>query len=83
MNKMRKGQSDTYELLWVAVSIANCSAILQAFNPEYVLINCLDAKAGTWVEKRFYVGDRVAPLYNSALGLWESVGFTIVQQDSN
>lgn len=83
MNKMRKGQSRTVDLEWKYLTIAECSYLLNAFNSEYLSINYLDAKDGGWVTREFYVGDRATPLYNSAIGRWESISFTIIQRDAD
>lgn len=69
------------ELSWKNVSIADASTILDAFeDSEYLSVKYLDAKLGDYVTKTFYIGDRNAPLYNSALGIWESVSFDLIEQ---
>ena len=85
MVKMRKGQSRTIELEWKPVSLADCASILAAYNSEYIRVEFMDAKAGTWATKDFYVGDRNSPLidHNTPIGMWESVGFTIIQRDAD
>lgn len=80
MNKMRKGQSVRVDLEWVLPTLETASFILTTFNPEYLLVNYIDAKTGIWQDRRFYVGDRSAPLWNSANGRWTSVSFAIIQQ---
>lgn len=85
MTKMRKGQSKDVELEWAPISIADCAAVLQAFDSEYVRVEFLDAKAGAWIIKDFYVGDRGCPLLdaNAPIAQWESVGFTIIQRNTD
>jgi hypothetical protein len=83
MNKERKGQARAIDLEWVLPTIAQASIILKAFNSEYALINFIDALEGTFITKRFYIGDRVATLLNTSLGRWESLAFTIIQQDAD
>lgn len=80
MNKMRRGQAVRVDLGWVYPTLAEASTVLNAFNWEYLLINYLDTKAGAWLDKRFVVGDRNAPLWNSAKGRWEGITFPIIQQ---
>lgn len=82
MNKKRKGQIIKLELTWNNVSIEDASRILNAFNPQYIQICYLDAKVGTWVTSEFYVGNRVAPLYNSAQGLWTKISFNVIQRNA-
>lgn len=80
MHKKRIGQVVAIDLEWAGVSIADCSTILTTFNPEYVNITYLDAKAGSWLTAEFYVGNRNAPLYNATLGVWEKVSFSCIKR---
>jgi hypothetical protein len=82
-HKMRKGQSNRIDLTWTFSDLSRCSFILKTFNSEYALINYLDLYEGSWQEKQFYVGDRKAKLYNSPMGLVESVSFPIIQADAD
>lgn len=78
MHKMRIGQVVGIELGWNGVDIPTASTILKAFNPEYVRVEYLDAMEGGYLIKRFYVGNRSAPLYNAYLGVWENISFNLV-----
>lgn len=78
MHKLRNGQELAVELQWDYVSTEVGSHILRAFNPEYINVKYLDLLIGGYVTKRFYVGNRSAPMYNAELGLWESISFKIV-----
>ena len=80
MHKMRIAQKVHLELAWQYITTAQLSTILQAFNPEYVSIKYLDGKAGGYLTKTFYVGDRSAPAYNTKLGLWTDVSFNVIEQ---
>ena len=80
MHKMRIAQKVHLELSWNYITTAAASTILTAFNPEYISVNYLDPKAGTYVTKTFYVGDRSVPAYNVRLGLWTNVSFNIIEQ---
>lgn len=80
MHKQRITQKVKIELEWANQTTAAVSEILNAFNPEYIQVRYLDAKAGDFVTKTFYVGDRAAPLYNSKLGVWENVAFNIIER---
>lgn len=80
MHKMRIAQKVHLELSWQNVTTAVASTVLTAFNPEYIDVTYLDPKAGTTVTKRFYVGDRSAPAYNVARGLWSNISFNIIEQ---
>ena len=80
MDKMRIGQIIGLELEWKNLTTAEASAILTAFNPEYISVKYLDPKAGGWRTSTFYVGDRSAPLYNATLGLWSNVTFNLIER---
>lgn len=78
MHKNRIGQTVGIELSWNNISTQEVSAILKMFNPEYITVCYLDAMAGDYITKVFYVGDRTSPLYNTRLGLWQNVSFNLV-----
>ncbi len=80
MDKMRLGQIIGIELSWNNITTAEVSSILKAFNPEYIMVEYLDAMEGKYVTSEFYVGNRSAPLYNSRLGLWQNVSFNIIER---
>lgn len=80
MDKMRIGQVVGIELSWKNLTTEEVSAILKAFNPEYIMVSYLDAMEGTYVESEFYVGNRSAPLYNAAKGLWSNVSFNLIER---
>lgn len=80
MDKKRIGQCVKLILEWDNLTTAQVSAILQAFNPEYINVRYLDARLGAYRTSEFCVGDRTAPLYNAALGVWENVAFNIIER---
>ena len=80
MHKMRITQKVHLELSWQNITTAQASTILTAFDPEYFDVNYLDPKAGGYVTKRFYAGDRSVPSYNTLLGVWSNVSFNIIEQ---
>lgn len=79
MIKMRITQKVKLDLAWNGVTTEELSAILTAFNPEYIEVEYLDGLSGGFLTKTFYVGDRASPMYNAALGLWENVTFDIIE----
>ena len=81
MDKKRIGQVVGVELKWKNVSIEDAATILTAFNPEYVSVCYLDAQKGAYATSTFYVGNRNAPLYNAALGVWQEISFNIIERD--
>lgn len=80
MDKKRIGQCVKLELSWQNISIEEAADILRRFNPEYIEVCYLDAMAGEYLTKIFYVGDRSAPLYNCTKGIWNSLSFNIIER---
>lgn len=83
MDKGRIGQVVALSLKWSGLTTAEISAILKAFNPEYITVCYLDPMAGEYVTAEFYVGNRSATLYNSAMDIWEGVSFKIIKRSGN
>jgi len=65
---------------WNNIPTSIVSEILQAFDSEYLTVNYLDAKAGTFQTKTFYVGGRTAPMYNNFLSTWSNLTFNIIER---
>lgn len=80
MHKMRIGQVVGLELSWNGLTTAEVSAVLKAFNPEYITVKYLDAMEGIYVTSEFYVGNRSAPMYNAKMGLWQNVSFNLIER---
>lgn len=80
MDKARVGQIVGLDLKWKNVTTEDASAILKAFNPEYIKVCYLDPKEGLFRTTEFYVGDRAAPLYNCETGLWQEISFSIIER---
>lgn len=81
MFKNRVGQLVGIELSWTYLSTAEASALLNIFNPEYIYVEYLDLKQGTFVTSQFYVGNRSAPYYNATKGLWTNLSFNLIERD--
>lgn len=80
MHKNRIGQLVGIEIAWQNITTAEISAILNAFDPEYVKVCYLDAKKGGYVTTTFYVGNRSAALYNASKGLWSNLSFNLIDR---
>lgn len=80
MSKNRIGQIVGIELSWNNVDISDAAKILQQFDPEYIEVCYLDAKAGKYLTSEFYVGDRSAPLYNAEIGKWSNISFNLIER---
>lgn len=80
MWKEKVGQLVKIELEWSYLSSNDVSSILTAIDPEYFEVTYLDPKTMTFVTSEFYVGDRTAPMYNSRMGIWESLALNIIER---
>lgn len=80
MWKEKVGQLVKIELEWSYLTTPQVSAVLNAFDPEYISVEFLDAKSGSFRVSEFYVGDRTAPMYNSRMGLWEGLSLNIIER---
>lgn len=82
MQKNRVGQKRKLNLRWNGTDWGTTAVILQAFNPEYVMVTYPDMMSGLFETRQFYVGDRT-----SMVAVWwinekrmESVGFDIIER---
>lgn len=80
MYKNRVGQIVGLELSWTNIGTAEASAIINAFDPEYIYVTYLDLKSGDYETAEFYVGNRSAPLYNNRLVVWSNVRFNLIKR---
>lgn len=82
MHKNRIGQKRKLSLSWVTKNPATTAKILQMFNPEYVYVKYHDAMLNAYTVKRFYVGDRTAPVKQWIVGreYYESINFDIIER---
>lgn len=62
MHKNRIAQKRKVSLSWNNPTKEEASAILSAFNPEYIKVKYPDAMSGNDETREFYVGDRSAPM---------------------
>ena len=79
MHKERITSKVHLELEWQNVSDADASAILAAFQPEYISVKYYDYKALAFQTKTFYVGDRSVSAYNRRMGIG-TIAFNIIER---
>lgn len=79
MHKERIASKVHLELSWQNLSDADASAILAAFQPEYISVEYYDYKALGFLTKTFYVGDRSVTSYSRRLGIG-TISFNIIEQ---
>lgn len=82
MHKLRIGSLISIELSWRNITTETAAQIVAAFKPEYINVCFLNLDAGgKYTTSEFYVGNRSAPMYNSALGVWSNLSFNIIQRE--
>lgn len=62
MQKMRTSQKRKLDLTWVMPTPEQASEILNAFNPQYFYVRYFDPMDNKRETRRFYAGDRTAPM---------------------
>lgn len=82
MHKNRVGQKRKIKLTWNNPTPEETSSILQAFDPEYIMVTYPDAKSGLNETREFYVGDRSAPMraWTTRYKRYTQVGFEIIER---
>lgn len=66
---------------WPASKISSnlVKTVLNAVYPEKFTVTYLDPMKGEMMTGDFYVGDRVVPVYNYALGMYDAFSFGLVE----
>lgn len=70
-------------LSWNALDWTDCSVLLNAVETAAFLdVTYPDPKAGTYLTKKMYVGDRTAPALTLVNGKekWEGISFDLIEQ---
>lgn len=82
MHKLRVAQKVKIALQWTMTTPAETAQILQAFQPEYIMVTYHDALLNDYRTAEFYVGDRSAPVKKWWVNekLYESVSFNIIER---
>ena len=82
MHKNRIGQKRKISLAWNMPTDIEATAIVQAFNPEYIDVTYYDPLDGAVVTKNFYVGDKTAPVQMWSIDkkYYTSVSFDIIER---
>lgn len=61
------------------MSTATISAILKAVSDVSFYVKYFDPQTGGMATKKFYTGDRSAPVYSAELGIWKECSFDLVE----
>lgn len=83
MHKARKGQAVKLNLKWENLTTEEINIVLNVFQNEYVTVEYLDPLFGVYRKAVFYVGNRSAVAFNTRRGKWESVSFSIIEQEAS
>lgn len=69
-------------LEWGPLSMAECSALLQATKDVFFSVTYPDAMAGTMITKSMYVGDRTAPMYcyKDGKAKWNGLKMNLIER---
>lgn len=82
MHKNRIAQKRKLSFTWAAPTPQEASAILVAFDPEYVSITYPDTKSGRNETRTFYTGDITSPMKIWIVGRkrYESLSFDVIER---
>lgn len=81
MHKNRVAQKRKIALSWVVKTPQETARILSAAQPEYIDVYYFDPVSGQYEERKFYCGDRSAPVWRWFTGCkyFESISFDIIE----
>lgn len=81
MHKNRVTRKRKIALSWAAKNPTVTSQILKAFAPEYISVYYWDAEDNQYETRRFYTGDKSAPVWRWFTGtqIFESISFDIIE----
>lgn len=82
MHKNRIAQKVKLSLSWNNPTREEAAAILQTFNPEYIMVTYPDAMSGLNETREFYVGDRSAPMkiWTISNKRYSQISFDIIER---
>ena len=82
MHKNRVAQKRKIGLGWNGKDWKTTAKIMQAFNPEYIMVRYPDMLSGEYETREFYVGDRTAPVkwWFSSQKIIEQISFDIIER---
>lgn len=80
MHKNMVSQKRKLAFEWKYLTIQQAATVLSAFNAEYTNITYMDLLTGSNRTGEFYTGDRSVPVYNTSLGLVESIKFNVIER---
>lgn len=81
MHVEQVAQKRKLELAWNNITADEAHAIVQAANPEYIMVYYFDFLAGEYQTRKFYTGDQTIPVYTfqSNYKIVSNVAFNIIE----
>lgn len=80
MHKNMLGSCVHIGLEWTYLTSAQAIEVMTAFAPEYISVQYLDVRTGTYVTSTFYSGDKAATMTMTSLGARYSISFNIIER---
>lgn len=82
MHKNRVAEKRKLTLSWNGLSPEETSAVLRAFEPEYVEISYPDALGGNVQARTFYTGDMEADMYSWTVNkkIYKQIAFSVIER---
>lgn len=82
MYKNRITQKRKLSPVWKNRDAATVSAVLKAFNPEYIYVCYHDAMENAYLVKEFYTGDKSTAMRSFSVGniTYSSLSFNIIER---
>lgn len=81
MHVNQVAQKRKIQLAWRAKTPSVTAMILSAFNPEYIWVTYWDMLENTYATRKFYTGDRQAPvqMWNTGRKIIETITVDIIE----
>lgn len=83
MHKDIVARKTNISLSWNALDWTDCSVLLKAVeSAAFLVVTYPDPKAGAYITKTMYVGDRTAPAFTLEDGkeMWNGIAFDLIEQ---
>ena len=80
MHKNMLGSCVHLGLEWALLTSAQAIEVMTAFAPEYISVQYLDVRTGSYVTSTFYSGDKTANMTMTSLGARYSINFNIIER---
>lgn len=79
MHRNRKGTKVTLDIEFPPSKPVFVKRVLRAVAAKKFSVEYLDPKSNSRITKKFYCGDRAVPVFNYAIGYYDSMSFSLVE----